>query len=275
MVGNASIAMMIISLLLSLLVPVGLIIYFRVNVGVSFKAVGVGALIFALFALVLERLLHWYMLQVNPNTIEFLRQPLWFALYGALAAGIFEEVGRYAGFRLLLPGLRRWRDGLAYGLGHGGFESVLIGAVSVIPNLLYAFYINAGIFESKLGAQLPDYLLLKIRADLISSPAYLFSVGGIERLFALLIQIGLSLMVLYGVKNGRIVYLLYAILLHALIDFPAALYQAGQLNIWLVEGFLIIAAALFSVYVLWAWHLFGTPAEKAGMDVRLAPDESA
>ena len=258
MVSGASIAVMMLTILLAGFLPIGLLIYLYVRERISFKAVGVGVLVFILFVMVLERLLHWYVLQVNPPTSLLLKQPLWYALYGGLAAGIFEETGRYVGFRLLLPRLRRWKDGVAYGLGHGGIETLLFGALSGVQNLIYAFYINAGVLESKLGAQMPPYIVGQIRMGLLGTPAYMFAIGGLERVFALLIQVGLSLVVLYGIKTRQIAFLFYAILIHALIDIPAALYQAQQFNIWLVEGLAMVAAVLSFIFIVWARRLFAS-----------------
>ncbi|HYS62931.1 MAG TPA: YhfC family glutamic-type intramembrane protease, partial [Paraburkholderia sp.] len=88
-----------------------------------------GIAVFALFAMVIERALNDYVLHRNEATATFLSNPLAFVVYGALAAGICEEVGRFIGMRLLLrraaakpASTADAGDGtaLTYGLGHGG-----------------------------------------------------------------------------------------------------------------------------------------------------------
>ena len=57
----------------------------------------------------------------------------------------------------------------------------------------------------------------------------------IERLFAMLLHIGLTVIVFYGVLSARKRYLPLAILLHMLMDTFAALYQRGAVPLWSVE----------------------------------------
>ena len=44
----------------------------------------------------------------------------------ALTAALFEEVGRWAGYRWLVPKARTYDEALVYGVGHGGIESILL-----------------------------------------------------------------------------------------------------------------------------------------------------
>lgn len=70
-----------------------------------------------------------------------------------------------------------------------------------------------------------------------------------ERCFAISIHIGLSILVLYAVKNRKYIYYILAILLHALVDFPAALAQKGILSVWAVEG---VAFTACIIGICWA-----------------------
>src|SRR5882757_5150878 len=90
-----------------------------------------GVAVFALFAMVIERALNGYVLHQNETTSAWLSNPVAFVVYGALAAGVCEEVGRFIGMRLLLKRAAAksgstslaagTNDGtaLTYGLGHG------------------------------------------------------------------------------------------------------------------------------------------------------------
>ena len=57
----------------------------------------------------------------------------------------------------------------------------------------------------------------------------------LERLFAMLLHIGLTVIVFYGVVNRNKLCLPLAILLHMLMDTFPALYQTGALPLWAVE----------------------------------------
>lgn len=237
MVSNANIIAMVISAIISIILPIGVGIYLYKKYRISFKAVGVGALVFFVFVMILEKLMHQYFLINNITTSIVLSDPWIYGLYGALVAGIFEEVGRFVGYKFLLKGHIERKDGLAYGLGHGGLEAILIGGIASIQNLIFAMLINKGNLENSLGTKLPKVAIEQLKSGLISSSSYTFILGGLERAFALSIQIFLSLIVLYGIKEKKYIYLLYAILIHAAIDFPAALFQKGVIvNMWLIEG---------------------------------------
>ena len=57
----------------------------------------------------------------------------------------------------------------------------------------------------------------------------------LERLFAMLLHTGLTVIVYYGVVNARKICLPAAILLHMLMDTFPALYQRGVVPLWAVE----------------------------------------
>jgi len=251
MVKGIAIVYMIISLILSIGVPIATTVYCYKKYKISFLNILVGAGIFILFAMVLERSMHIYFLKTNFNSSIILNSNPWiFAIYGAFAAGIFEETGRFLGFKFLLKGRTQKKDGIAYGIGHGGIEAILIGGLSVIQSLYFSFLINSGGISNALGSKLSKTLMDQISNSLINTAPYMFLVSGFERLFAFSIQIGLSLVVLYGVKSKKYKYLFYAILIHAFIDFPAALFQKGIISdVWIIEGICAIVAVGSYVFV--------------------------
>lgn len=251
MVSNLSITFMIITIIISVILPISITIYLYKKYKISFKSIFTGIFVFVLFVLILESLMHKYFLVTNVNTTKLLENPWAYAIYGAFAAGIFEECGRFLAYTLILKPYRRWEDGVAFGIGHGGIEAILIGGATALQNLIFALSINKGTFEGQFAGKLPTYMIEGIRSSLINAPTYHFLIGGIERLFALCIQVGLSVLVLYGVKNKKYIYLLYAILLHALVDFPAALFQKGIItNLWAMEGIVAVAGISFLVYTI-------------------------
>jgi len=72
----------------------------------------------------------------------------------------------------------------------------------------------------------------------------------IERLFAMLLHISLTVIVFYGVISGEKRYLPLAIVLHMLMDTFAALYQRGVVPLWSVEvwaAFWTVVSAFIAV----------------------------
>lgn len=81
----------------------------------------------------------------------------------------------------------------------------------------------------------------------------LFVVGGIERVLAFTIQIGLSLVVLYAIRSRRSRFLLLAIATHTLIDFGAVLL-AG--NIIVAEVCVAACAVASLMWIIKSKRLF-------------------
>lgn len=108
MVSNLSIVLLVFSAALSVAFPAILLIYYRKREKISFRPVIVGALIWFAFTQMLEKTLHIFVM----NTM-LIKYPLLFSIYGALTAGIFEEVGRFTAFKIFLKNKREWKNGMA------------------------------------------------------------------------------------------------------------------------------------------------------------------
>ncbi|MFL6705617.1 MAG: YhfC family intramembrane metalloprotease [Paraburkholderia graminis] len=222
-----------------------------------------GIAVFALFAMVIERALNDYVLHRNEATATFLSHPLAFVVYGALAAGICEEVGRFIGMRLLIkrasasasasasatpaPAQQtpRTDDGtaLAYGLGHGGAEAWLVGVMVQVQWILFAVFENRGQLDSYLS-NLPTESLMRIHLILASLTPQTAGIFALERIAALVFQIGLSVLMWRGLRAGWRGILPLAIALHALVDVPAALFQAQLVPLAAVDAVYALAAVV-------------------------------
>ena len=76
----------------------------------------------------------------------------------------------------------------------------------------------------------------------------LFFVAMLERISAMMLHIGLSIIVFIAANHkDKLWYFPAAIIIHALTDIPAALYQYGVMSILSVEIF----AAAIGAYVLY------------------------
>ena len=224
-----------------------------------------GIAVFALFAMVIERALNDYVLHRNEATATFLSNPLAFVVYGALAAGICEEVGRFIGMRLLLRRAAakaaastsqalRTDDGtaLTYGLGHGGAEAWLVGVLVQIQWILFAVFENRGQLDDYLS-NLPTESVMRIHLILASLTPQTAGIFALERVAALVFQIGLSVLMWRGLQAGWRAILPLAIVLHALVDVPAALFQAQLVPLAAVDavyalGALVVVGLLVRVY---------------------------
>jgi uncharacterized membrane protein YhfC len=223
-----------------------------------------GVAIFALFAMVIERALNDYLLHRNEASATFLSNPLAFVVYGSLVAGVCEEVGHFIGMRLLLRRAaakssvvaNRVRESdstaLTYGLGHGGAEAWLVGVLVQIQWLLFAIFENRGQLDSYLS-NLPPDSLMRIHLILAGLSPQTAGIFALERVAALVFQIGLSVLMWRGVRAGWRAILPLAIVLHALVDVPAALFQAQLVPLAAVDavyalGALVVAGLLFRTF---------------------------
>lgn len=248
MVSTSSFIGMIFSLVVSVIGPLLLLAWVRKKYSASMLSFFVGMIAFYLAVMVLETPINSYLLTLNPTTSKFLTSnPIVFALFGGLMAGLFEETARLISFKFFLKKQTRIQDGLAYGIGHGGIEAILLVAMTNLNNIIIGNLINQQALQT-LG--LPQELETMITTQLVQTPSVMFYVGGIERLLTLVVHIALSLIVFKAVKERRYAYYGLAILLHMMLNIPAALYQYGILNVWLVEAYVLVFAIGSVAYIV-------------------------
>ena len=182
----------------------------------------VGAGVFFVFALLLEPILHQFVLK-GPYGATITGNTWYYALYGGLAAGIFEETGRFLGMKFFL---KKEPDGalpaIAYGAGHGGMEILMVFGITMISNMALSLMINAGQADTIL-ATAPVEAKAQVEAQfaqLQDLTAGQLLLGFWERISALILQLGLSVIVWTAVRKGGKWLWLFpaAILLHALVD---------------------------------------------------------
>lgn len=139
----------------------------------------------------------------------------------AYSAGLFEEVGRWVGYRWLFPPAQRtWRPAVMYGLGHGGLESMLlIGAFSAL-SLAGLVSIDGTDAMAQIPAEQREVAQAQL-ASLAAQPVWYPLLGGWERLSALGLHVGLSLTVLQTFVRRSAWWLLAAILAHGTVNFVA------------------------------------------------------
>jgi len=247
-----SIAFMAVSALIAIGVPIGLFIFLHNKYGSKIIPALVGAAAFIIFALILESLMHKAVLHPDASgNIALKSQPLLFMLYAGFAAGLFEETARFLSFHLLKKRYNKIDTGLAYGVGHGGAESIILAGLGMISSLVLSFSINSGAaaaMQSK--AQGAALTALNAQIDSLTSTAsYMFLFAGGERILSIAVQIALSVIVFYAVMaKGKWWLYPLAIVLHAVTDFSAALFQAGVIkSVFAVEGFVAVCAVLLVI----------------------------
>lgn len=252
MVGIDSIIFIIITFVLSVIMPIILIIYGKRKYKIDLKYAFVGIIAFIVSTQLLEAPLHHYFLYQNEKTSQILTNPIFYMIYAGLMAGIFEESARYISFRWILKKNKSYKNSVAYGIGHGGIEAVLVAGVMYFNNIIAVIQINNRTFDNLINAAsgtLKSSLTL-VKTQLINAPSYTWGIAGIERVCTIIIQIGLSMLIFYSIKERKRIYFFLGILLHAVVDFVVALYQIGSIkNIAFVEEYLILIAVITLIII--------------------------
>lgn len=252
-VPAGSIAGMVFSLVVAWGLPLALLILIRRKQKADMLPFFLGCGSFFLFAMLLEQLMHSLVLLKMGTVSKALSENLWlYALYGGLAAGLFEETGRYLTMRFLMKGKWTRENALMYGAGHGGLEAVLILGMASVNNLLYSVMINTGSLVSALSEDMDSQQVLERLAPLGQLPAWQFFLGGGERILAIALHLALSLFVWKAVRNREKWYFYpLAIVLHMGVNMASVL-AANYGKLVLAETVTLAGTAVIG-YAAWKW----------------------
>ena len=243
MVNQSIITGFIIQFIFCIVFPILLAIYWRKRTRASVKAALAGALCFFLFSQIFEGILHSIVLQENSPVML---NDVAYIIYGILAAGIFEETGRFIVFRILKNKEYEKKEAVMFGIGHGGIEAILIiGLTSIWYAVMLINYKNGGI-EALIPKGTPSSTAATMKSIIdnllkVTSSEIVLSI--LERIIAIFSHIGLSVIVFTSVNSKKIYLFFVAIIMHAVLDIPAAMFQRQILtNNFVVLGLTFVIA---------------------------------
>jgi uncharacterized membrane protein YhfC len=252
-----------------ILFPLALALYVSRRLHVRWRYFWYGVAVFAAVQLFTRVPLVYVLNNVLAPQLKASQAFLWTWLFIlALTAGLFEEVGRYFGYRIFMGKEEKtWPKGVMYGMGHGGLESiVLVGLLSSALSLLNILVIQSLDITKLPAAQ--QATLHDQFAALAAQPAWLPLLGGYERLCAIAFHIAMSIVVLQVFRRRQMRWLWYAVGLHFLFDFGAVALATGLPKLaagldsitiaLIVEGWTTLFAAL-SLWLIFALRDDATP----------------
>lgn len=271
MIQTSSIIAMASAGLVCTLYPIILLVFWRKKTGAAVAPFFVGAGTFFLFALVLEQILHQVcMLGDNAVARTISTSVVLSTLYGGLAAGIFEETGRFVAFKLMKKHDNR-ETAVTYGIGHGGIEAILLVGVNMLIYAGLSLFLNqtgtanVGIIGGPDGPTSvflgdPDGMLMRTLQSITPAGC---AMATYERLVTVLFHVALSVLVFAAARRpGKLWLYPVAILLHACVDFIAVLYQLGIIkSLLLTEGFITVYTVLVVAFARWVWRNLSAPPE--------------
>ena len=264
-IGKSSIPALAITIILIIAISVLSFLCWRrkhkLQTNISYLIAGAAG--FMVSSRVLELGVHYLcILADNPVSRYINGSTAAFVLYGTMMAGVFEECGRHIVLKYIMKKNRTRENAVLYGIGHGGIEILAVILPSMILYLVIAILFSQGTVTDALNVlKITEETAAAALPSVQAAAAFDFSamfMNVIERLFAMLLHIGLTVIVFYGIINTKKGFLPLAVLLHMLMDTFPALYQRGAVPLWSVE----VWAALWTVVtVLIATRLYRKPAE--------------
>lgn len=246
MVSSASVLAMSFTALVSLVLPVALAVFFCMTRRMNWRLILTGLSVFS----VTQVFIRMPLLNLLSATEWYaaIAQNLWLlGIVLALSAALLENWGRYFGARFFAKGCSAYRDGLAYGLGHGGIEAFIVMGMNSFNNLYLALAVNNGTLDAMAENATAEQIEI-VRAALVDTPASHFLMAGVERLMVMIIQVALSVVVFYAIRTGRKSYVWVAVAAHFVVDYPIVVLQNSSM--WLVEGFIAACAAVGVVVIV-------------------------
>lgn len=249
-IGQSSVPALAVTVLLMAAVPVGFFLYWRGKhkrrTKISYLIAG--AVGFIVSARVLELGAHYICILADNPVSRFINGNTWaFVLYGTVMAGVFEECGRYIVLRYIMKKNRTRENAVLYGIGHGGIEILAVLLPSMILYLVIAVLFSRGNVEEAMNQlKITEETAAGALPSVLAAAAFdygMMAANVMERLFAMSLHIGLTVIVFYGVVNAKKGFLPLAVLLHMAMDTFPALYQRGAVPLWPVEAWAAFWAA--------------------------------
>jgi len=266
-IGRNSIPSLISTVILMIVIPIGFFLYWRRKhkQQTNIRYLIAGAVGFVVSARVLELGVHYFCILADNPVSRFINgSNVAFMLYGTAMAGIFEECGRHIILKYIMKKNRTRENAVLYGIGHGGIEILTVLLPTMIIYLASAVLFSQGDLEHALSSlKITEETAAAALPSVQAAAAFdygMMAANVMERLLAIVLHIGLTVIVFYGVTRKKRGYLPAAILLHMLMDTFPALYQRSVLPLWSVE---VWAALWCAVIVMIAGKLYGKMKESS------------
>jgi uncharacterized membrane protein YhfC len=238
-----------IEVLMMLGLPIGLVLMLKRRPGVTWGLILAGAIAF-IGSQVVHLPLNWALGLLGPERgVALWPLPL-MALVVGLSAGVCEEVARYLVLRLWRREARSWTQGMAFGAGHGGVESVFAAGLVLITFTNMLILRRMGLGSLGLSGEMLEQAQTQVETYW-SMAWYLPLLGGVERLFGIIIHVALSLLVVRALVRDNLSWLLAAVGAHALVDgVVVALAQMGWPHLALEGVVLLFALGCLGIVLL-------------------------
>lgn len=245
--------------LLCILLPILFVWYQKRKNGVKPGAFFIGAAFCLLFSYVATTIVNVLIFSI-PGLLSFFSSkthPVYSALFGAFSLGILSTIGAFIGLKHAMKKRPGKENALIFGVGMGGFESILNGATVYITNIIAALLINSiGSTEyfKKLalkGEELAQTQKLFIRTG---SNAFFFLFYGcyLRDSFSRIVC-AIAILVEYAISTGEKQWTVIAIVLHVAGYVPIYLRNIdiykSSMTLFVIATVFTFAIALFAYQI--------------------------
>lgn len=251
--------------ILMVIIPIAAAIIIRQKTGAGWRLFFIGAATF-IFSQILHIPFNWLVGKTGllPTDLSIGMNLLIVAVFLGLSAGVFEEGSRYLAYRFWAKDARSWSRGMMLGAGHGGIEAILLGLILLINNFSLLMVANNATLMSTIPAG-QQATIMSTAQQILQLPWYGVLLGAVERLFAVIAHLAMSVLVLQAFLRGSIRWLFLSIGFHGMLN-AVAVIVAQRWGNYAAEG----AMALITILSLFIIFRLRTP-EPVGHEPEPSP----
>ena len=190
---------------------------------------------------------------IGPDTPNLLRTSLILGLSAGLCEGLMRLVAFWWLNRRGLAG--RWSGAVMVGLGHGGLEAMILGALAALS--VAALLGLRGTDLTTLDLSAAQLAALQQQLDALGSSPLSAALPLVERLLALMLHVAVSLLVWLAFRRRNALFAVAGILYHALVDATAVYAAQFVTNPWLLEGIVALLVVPGALLIIWTYRRLG------------------
>ena len=245
--------------LLCILLPILFVWYQKRKKGVRPGAFFIGAAFCLLFSYVAATIVNVLIFSI-PGLLSFFsakNHPVYSALFGAFSLGILSTIGAFIGLKYAMKKRPGKENALIFGVGMGGFESILNGATVYITNIIAALLINSiGSTEyfKKLALKGEELAQTqKLFTEQAATPSSSFFMDATYVILSLVLYAAIAILVEYAISTGEKQWTVIAIVLHVAGYVPIYLRNIdiykSSMTLFVIATVFTFAIALFAFQI--------------------------
>lgn len=210
------------SAFLCIVLPILFLWYYKRKTGVKISAFFIGAAFCLLFTYLVTYILNILVLSVSGlgGFLSSKNHPVYSAIYGSCSIGLVSTIGSLIGLKYAMKTRPGRENALVFGVGMGGFESILNGGTVYITNIIAALLINSvgsAEYFKKLGLTGKELTETQsLFASQADTPASFFLMDATYMILSLILYGAIALFVCRAISKKETGFIPAAIILHIL-----------------------------------------------------------